>query len=145
MKTRMVLPLVLLLLAAGANAQDARHGTLKNVTGVVTVGTGDTLRTAAPGGGVAQADRILTGPGASAALALKDGTLLMVGPDAMLELTTVQFDSTTQEGNLVVNLLKGSVRMVTGWLAKMHQEQVRVTTPTSVVDVRGTDFIVEVP
>jgi hypothetical protein len=94
---------------------------------------------------VLQADRIVTGRYASTSLTLKDGTVLTVGPNTTLELTKLQFDSTTQEGSLALNLVQGSIRVVTGWLAKIHPDQVKVTTPTSVVGVRGTDFIVEVP
>jgi hypothetical protein len=60
-------------------------------------------------------------------------------------LTDVKFDTTTQDGSLILNLVQGSIRVVTGWLGKLHPEQVKVITPTSVVGVRGTDFIVEVP
>ena len=45
----------------------------------------------------------------------------------------------------MLNLLQGTIRVVTGWLGKVQPEQVKVITPTSVVGVRGTDFIVEVP
>ncbi|MFM2050200.1 MAG: hypothetical protein RL682_691 [Pseudomonadota bacterium] len=34
--------------------------------------------------------------------------------------------------------------MVTGVLGKLSPENVKVTTPSSTVSVRGTDFIVEV-
>ena len=40
-------------------------------------------------------------------------------------------------------LLRGSLRMATGLIAKVKPEQVKVTTPTTVIGVRGTDFIVE--
>ena len=136
---------VLLLMASGANAQDLRTGTVKSVVGDVNLFHGSGQRSAQPGGGVVQADRIVTGRSASASLTLKDGTIIAVGPNSTLELATLQFDSTSQEGSLALNLVQGSIRVVTGWLGKLHPEQVKVTTPTSVVGVRGTDFIVEVP
>ena len=135
----------LALVVSAASAQDVRHGTLKNVAGDVRLSQGTASRAAVAGDGVQEADRIVTGQGASTTLTLKDGTVLAVGPNTTMELTKIQFDTTTQDGNLAVNLLKGSIRMVTGWLGKLHPEQVRVVTPTSVVGVRGTDFIVEVP
>ena len=45
--------------------------------------------------------------------------------------------------NFLLDLLQGSVRVVTGVLAKVNPDLFRVQTPTSVVGVRGTDFIVE--
>ena len=44
---------------------------------------------------------------------------------------------------MLVSLLRGSLRMATGLIAKVKPEQVKVTTPTTVIGVRGTDFIVE--
>ena len=90
-------------------------------------------------------DRILTGAGSAAALTLQDGTVLAIGPDSALDLSQFQFNATTQEGSVLVSLLRGSLRMLTGAIARLKPEQVKVTTPTSVVGVRGTDFIVEVP
>jgi hypothetical protein len=61
----------------------------------------------------------------------------------MMDLRQIQFDSTTQQGNFLLDLLRGSVRVVTDLLAKVNPELFKVQTPTSVVGVRGTDFIVE--
>ena len=140
-----ILWLSALLLATTASAQDQRTGTLKAVTGDVRLGQGDSRHVAQEGGGLQQTDRIVTGPDASVTFTLKDGTIISVGPNSTLELTKVKFDTTTQEGNLMLSLMQGTIRVVTGWLSKLHPEQVKVITPTSVVGVRGTDFIVEVP
>lgn len=135
----------LVLGTTAASAQDQRSGTLKAVTGDVRLSQGGGGQVAQEGGGLQQADRIVTGPEASATFTLKDGTVISVGPNSTLDLTKVKFDTTTQEGSLMLSLLQGTIRVVTGWLSKLHPEQVKVITPTSVVGVRGTDFIVEVP
>ena len=145
MRLKMTVFFTLALVATAASAQDLRMGTFKSVTGEVSLAQAATRRLAEPGGGLQPADRIVTGRDASATFMLKDGTVVSVGPNATLDLTKVQFDTTTQDGSLMLNLLQGTVRVVTGWLAKIHPEQVKVITPTSVVGVRGTDFIVEVP
>jgi hypothetical protein len=133
------------LATTAVSAQDQRAGTLKTVTGDVRLSHAGAARPAQEGGGLQQTDRIVTGRDASATFTLKDGTVVSVGPNATLDLAKLQFDTTTQEGSLMLSLLQGSIRVVTGWLGKLHPEQVKVTTPTSVIGVRGTDFIVEVP
>lgn len=135
----------LVLVTTAASAQDQRAGTLKTVVGDVQLGQGGAALAAQEGGGLRQTDRIVTGRNASTTFTLKDGTVISVGPNSTLELAKVQFDTTTQEGSLMLSLLQGTIRVVTGWLGKLHPEQVKVITPTSVVGVRGTDFIVEVP
>ncbi len=123
---------------------DGRSGTFKSVQGEVTVVSGDTRRAAVVGGGLHDAERILTGADGMASLVLKDGTMLSVGKDSDFDLRKFEFDSTTHQGNVLVSLLRGSMRMATGLIAKLQPEQVKVTTPTTVIGVRGTDFIVEV-
>lgn len=121
----------------------ARIGTFKQVQGEIQLGKDP--RQAAPQSGDAlrQGDRVRTGQTGGASIVLKDGTVLTMGPNTTVDLSRFQFDSTTQSGNFVLNLLQGSVRVVTGLLAKANPERFKVRTPTSVVGVRGTDFIVE--
>ena len=88
-------------------------------------------------------DRIQTGADSAVAVTLKDGSVLSVGPESVVDLSDFSFNATTQEGNVLVSLLRGTLRMATGLIAKLKPEQVRVTTPTTVIGVRGTDFIVE--
>ena len=154
--TSLPLTMALLLAAPLSHAQNAapaevpRAGTFKQVQGETWVGnaTGTTTNTAQrratqPGDGLCEAERVSTGASGSATIVLKDGTALTVGPNSTVDLSRFQFDSTTQKGNFLLDLLQGSVRVVTGLLAKVNPDLFKVQTPTSVVGVRGTDFIVE--
>lgn len=139
---------VLALAAAAASAQtsgaaaDTRAGTFKQVQGEVRLGRDDG-RPARPGEPVRAGERIRTGKDGAASIVLKDGTVMVLGPDSTADLSQYRFDTTTQEGSLLVELLQGSVRMVTGLLARVNPERFKIKTPTAVVGVRGTDFIVE--
>jgi hypothetical protein len=129
--------------AVATQVTAARIGTFKQVQGDAWIGADAARRAAQPGAGVSLADRLSTGPQGAATLTLKDGTVLTMGPDTVMDLRQFQFDGTTQQGNFLLDLLRGSVRVVTGLLAKVNPELFKVQTPTSVVGVRGTDFIVE--
>ncbi len=135
----------IILCAGCASAQSQRSGTLKAIQGDVRLIQKDVSRDAALAGGVQETDRVMTGRNASTTFTLKDGTVVTMGPNTTLDLVKVRFDPVTQEGTLGLHLLKGVIRVVTGVLGKLHPDQVDVATPTSVVGVRGTDFIVEVP
>ena len=128
---------------AATQGVSPRIGTFKQVQGDAWIGADAARRAAQPGVGVGLADRLSTGPQGAATLTLKDGTVITMGPDTVMDLRQFQFDSTTQQGNFLLDLLRGSVRVVTGLLAKVNPELFKVQTPTSVVGVRGTDFIVE--
>ena len=128
---------------AAAISGDARQGTFKTVQGDVTVVRGPVRSAAVVGGPLMTSDRVLTGAKSTAAVTLKDGTVLSIGPESSVDLASFQFDPTTQGGNMLVTMARGTLRVVTGIIAKIQPDQVRVTTPTTVIGVRGTDFIVE--
>lgn len=43
----------------------------------------------------------------------------------------------------MINLLQGSMRMLTGLIAKVNPAAIQIKTKTVSVGIRGTDFIVE--
>lgn len=121
----------------------SRIGTVKHVEGAILMGRTPAQQAPRPGDGVRESERLSTGPDGAASILLKDGTVLTMGPNTTMDLSRFNFDSTTQKGHFVLDLLKGSVRVVTGLLARVNPDLFKVQTPTSVVGVRGTDFIVE--
>lgn len=129
--------------APAATVADAREGTFKTVQGDVTVVRGNVRSAAVVGDGLRIADRVLTGDASAAAITLRDGTVLSIGADSSVDLAEFQFNPTTHDGHVLISLLRGSLRVVTGLIAKLKPEQVKVKTPTTVIGVRGTDFIVE--
>lgn len=147
---RRTLVVGLLLTASLASAQTAtnavdtsRIGTFKQIQGDIQLGREAGRPTPASGDAVRQGDRVRTGQTGGAHIVLKDGTVLSMGPNTTVDLSQFQFDSTTQNGNFLLDVLQGSVRVVTGLMAKVNPERFKVRTPTAVVGVRGTDFIVE--
>jgi hypothetical protein len=125
-------------------APEARAGIVKSVRGKVQLLNSDgSMRPAHEGDAVAPIDRLVTEADSAASLVLRDGTTIVVGPSSRLDLKQFHFDSTTQDGSLLVSLLRGSLRMITGLIGKSHPDAVRVETQTAVVGIRGTDFIVQ--
>jgi hypothetical protein len=131
-----------LIMAAAPLPQHA--GVLKSVRGEVSLLNAKGLaRPARAGEQVQPTDRIMTGADAAASLVLRDGTVMVVGPTSQLDLKAFQFDAVTHKGNLLLSLLQGSMRMLTGLLGKTQPEAVRIDTGSAYVGIRGTDFIVQ--
>ncbi len=119
-------------------------GFVKTLRGdVQLLSAGKATRPAQAGDALAATERIVTGKESAASVVLRDGTTLVVGPSSELDLKAFSFDATTQQGGLLVSLLQGSLRMVTGLIGKTRPESVRVETQTAVIGIRGTDFIVQ--
>lgn len=130
--------------AAQAQATAAHAGFVKMVRGdVQLLSAGGVLRPARTGDEVAPIERIVTGPDGAASVMLRDGSILVVGPSSRLDLKEFAFDPTTQDGNMLVSLLRGSLRMITGLIGKTHPDAVRIETQTATIGIRGTDFIVQ--
>lgn len=120
-----------------------RAGFLKTVSGDVRiVDAAGASRPARSGDSVAATEQVVTAAGAGAGLVLRDGTTLVVRPSSQLDLKQFEFDATTHEGGLLVSLIRGSMRMISGLLGKTHPEGVKVETQTATIGIRGTDFIV---
>ena len=131
-------------LAQTASSAEPIAGIVKSVRGDVQMfDVNGALRPASAGDAMAPIDRLVTGADSGASVVLRDGTTLVVGPSSRLDLKDFHFDTTTQEGGMLVTLLRGSLRMVTGLIGKAHPEAVRVQTQTATIGIRGTDFIVQ--
>ena len=119
-------------------------GFLKSVRGDVQLLSADgSTRSAAAGDPVATVDRIVTGADAAASVVLRDGSALMIGPSSRLDVKEFHFDATTQDGGMLMSLLRGSLRMITGLIGKTNPDAVRIETQTATIGIRGTDFIVQ--
>ncbi|WP_256856513.1 FecR domain-containing protein [Variovorax sp. KK3] len=155
---RMAAALCILLLAAtGALAQtptapattgpvpsEEHAGILKAVRGQVQLlGADGRTRTAQAGDRVAPIDRVQTAADSAASLVLRDGTTLVVGPSSRLDLKQFHFDASTRDGSLMLSLLRGSMRMVTGLIGRTQPDAVRIETQTATIGIRGADFIVQ--
>lgn len=129
--------------AAPAVAAQDHAGFVKAVRGTAQLLAVDgTARPAQAGDRVGQVDRIVTEADSAVSLVLRDGTTLVVGPSSRLDVKEFHFDSTTQDGGILVSLLRGSLRMITGLIGKTSPDAVRVETQTATIGIRGTDFIV---
>lgn len=126
-------------------AQSMPAGIAKIVTGDVRVvdNQGQTERPLKSGDAVFENTRLIAGKQSSASLVLRDGTTLVLSENSQFNVEKFAFDATTQKGNILVNLLQGSMRMLTGLIAKINPEAIQVKIKTISVGIRGTDFIVE--
>ena len=131
------------LLASGAAAAADAAGIVKRLQGGVTLQRDGQTLPLAPGTAVQVGDRLVTGPDGAVGLTMADDTLLTAGPGSTLVISEFRFNSTTNEGSLLATLLKGTLNMVTGLIAKQTPQAVNVQTRNAVMGVRGTDFIVD--
>jgi hypothetical protein len=126
-----------------SDASTMRAGIVKVVSGDVRVRDAQGERALKSGDAVFESERLMSGKDGTASMILRDGTTLVLGSNSQFEVQKFAFDTTTQNGSILVNLLQGSMRMLTGLIAKINPEAIQVKTKTLSVGIRGTDFIVD--
>lgn len=89
--------------------------------------------------GLMQNERIETLADAAVGMLFNDDTTFRVGPDSNVVLDAYVFDPASTRGQVAISLGRGSMRFITGRMAK---DGVRVVTPSVTIGVRGTDFAV---
>ncbi len=125
-------------------AETEHAGFVKNLQGdVQLLSPGGEARPAHAGDSLAPVDRLVTGKDSAASVVLRDGTTMVLGPSSQLDLKAYSFDATTRDGGVLVSLLRGTLRMITGLIGKTHPDAIRVETQTATIGIRGTDFIVQ--
>jgi hypothetical protein len=146
MRNRMALAaLALAVLAADTTAQSsaARAGRVKVATGAAAVVRAGLPLPATVGTEVFESDVLRTGADGRLAVMLIDESRLSLGPNSELALTRVVYAPERQQLGLAVRLARGVCSYVSGLIAKLAPEAVRLETPTSIIGVRGTHVLIK--
>jgi hypothetical protein len=133
-----------LLGIAAQPAAAAEIGQIKNTTGQVLLLRNNTEQAAKAGDVVEQGDILITGANASFGITLIDNSRLSAGPNSRIELKQFRFNPTTQEGESLTEIRRGTLAIVSGQIAKRSPDAMKVQTPTTILGVRGTTFAVKV-
>jgi len=118
---------------------------IKSSTGAATVERGANHIPAKPGVQINPGDRLVTGKDGRMSLSFIDNTRFAVGPNSNVAINQFQYDRTRQKGSFVTQVDRGSLAVVSGKIAKSDRDAMKVRTPNTLLGVRGTKFIVEVP
>ena len=127
------------LLAAPAIA--AEIGQIKISKGQVTVERNGAALPATVGMRLETADVLKTGADGSVGITMADNSLLSAGPNSILSLDRFEFDPTSSQGQFDAQLRKGSLAVISGRIAKQSPEAMTVRTPSAILGVRGTEFV----
>ncbi|KPK14702.1 MAG: FecR domain-containing protein [Betaproteobacteria bacterium] len=137
-----LLAFVALLAAPVSSAEDI--GQVKVTAGAVHIQRGAERLPATVGARVRVSDTVVTGSDGSVGITFTDNTLLSAGPNSVLMLERYTFNSTTHDGKFHARLNRGSLAIVSGKIAKQAPDAMVIKTPSSLLGVRGTEFLVKV-
>ena len=137
-----LLAFLALLVAPSLWAEDI--GQVKVTSGAAHIQRGNEQLPVSVGTRVRMSDTVITGNDGSVGITFSDNTLLSAGPNSVLVIEQYAFNSTTHEGKFDARLDRGSLAIISGKIAKQSPDAMVVKTPSSLLGVRGTEFLVKV-
>lgn len=107
----------------------------RGATGAPTAGSASALYFA---NDVTSGETVRTPEAGSTKLVFRDSTELSIGANSTVVLDNFVYDPGSRTGDASINFTKGIFRFVTGDI--QNKSNVKLTTPTTSLTIRGTDF-----
>lgn len=142
MRSRLFAIVVLLAVSATPVLAQTPAGRVKTATGNVFIVRGGKAIAATPGDTVFASDTLRTGADGTLGVTLKDATRLSLGPASELRVERFAYAPEAGSMSMVIKFLRGAATYVSGRIAKLAPDAVRLETPAAIVGVRGTTVAV---
>ena len=140
-----VVLLLALLAASPAGAQaPVPAGRVKLVSGQAFIVHEGQRVPAVVGTAVYEQDSLATGADGRVGLTLRDDTRLSIGPQTTIEISRFVYAQSDSQFAFVLKVVRGVVAYVSGRIAKLSPDAVRLETPSAIVGVRGTRLVIRV-
>lgn len=138
----------LILVAFSAGAQPQSQQQVQPVARVA-VSVGEARKVSATGqaellqvgASLLPGDRVRTGPDAVAILVFADEGRISLRADSELWIRHYELDPSGVRTRIELELVKGTVRQISGNASRAQPDRYRLNTPIAVIGVRGTDFL----
>ncbi len=116
-------------------------GTVTHLSGTLSVLRTDGQRLLAVNSAVSEGDLLTTERETYARIKFRDDSEIVLRPSSQLQVARYQFEAGQPErDNMVLSMLRGGMRAVTGLIGRRNHDRVGITTPTATVGIRGTHF-----
>jgi hypothetical protein len=126
------------------HAQQAAAGRVKVISGPAFIIRQQKSIEAAVGAIVFESDVLRTGDEGRLGVTLRDDTRISLGPRTEMRLSRIAYAPADGQLALVLSIARGVVAYVSGQIARLSADAVRVETPDAVIGVRGTRIAIHV-
>lgn len=92
------------------------------------------------GGAIESGQAIVTGATGRAQVRFSDGGLVSLQPNTEFKIANYVDRNDPKEDRFLVDLLRGSMRAITGLIGKRNRENFKLTTSTATIGIRGSGF-----
>jgi hypothetical protein len=124
--------------------QPSLAGHIKTASGSAFIVRHNTTVAARPGAPVFETDALRTGTDGTVGITLRDDTRLSLGPSSEVRLERYLYAPGEGGFAMVLKFARGVAAYVSGRMAKLAPDSIRLETPSAIVGVRGTTVAVHV-
>ena len=135
---------VLAVSGSAAKADTSQVAQIKTVSGQAEIVRNGARSSARVGDPLYEKDTIETGADGAIGITFIDNTVMSGGPNSQIVLEDYKFNSSNFEGSMLTDMNRGTVSMISGDIARSTPGAMKVKTPTAILGVRGTRFVIEV-
>ncbi|WP_223922912.1 FecR domain-containing protein [Geobacter sp. AOG2] len=119
-------------------------GVVKSVVGDVAILRNGTPIKAAAHMKLLKGDQIRTGSNGKVGMIFEDDTVISVGPDSRVVIEDFLFQPSEKRLSFITRIIQGTVSYLSGQIAKLAPNLVRIETPQATVGLRGTHVLIKV-
>jgi hypothetical protein len=91
---------------------------------------------------VQQGDTVSTGAASNVVLRFDDGEVTALAQNSRMTVTAYQFEPASGKGNMLLSLVTGGMRAITGLLGRNQPDRVAYRAATATIGIRGTDVTI---
>ena len=143
--TSLVLAYLVLASSLPCIAAEPDHiGIVKSLAGDAVIVRNSTTILAVENMKLLKGDQIKTGNTGKVGMIFEDDTVISIGPNTRIVIEDFAFQPSEKELSFVAKVLQGTVSYVSGQIAKLAPNLVRIKTPHATVGTRGTHVLLKV-
>lgn len=133
-----------LLILITVAAQAAPIGIVKTVGGDTRIVRDGQTVSPEVGADVFLNDNVATGGDGSIGISFNDSTTVSLGGDSELKIDRFVYEPATKNVGLGMEMLAGTFTYLSGKIAAIDAETVQLATPSMIIGIRGTKFLLKV-
>lgn len=138
------LALVVTMARPAAAQTPAPAGHIKTVSGTVLIVRERGTTEAKAGDPIYASDTLRTGAGSTVGVTMRDDTRVSLAPNSEMKVDRYVYDPGENGLGMVLKFVRGVAVYVSGRMAKLSPDSVRLETPSAIVGVRGTTVAIRV-
>lgn len=130
--------------SVGLAAESGHVGIVRSLSGEVTLVRSDRAVRAEENMKLQKRDLVRTGANSKVGMIFEDDTVVSLGPNSTMVVDDFLFQPNENKLSFIAHIIRGTASYLSGQIARLAPNNVKVVTPHATVGMRGTHVLVKV-